>query len=102
MAHYEQIPRLRRFDDIFQWFQKLEGFPKLCSVAKILHSIPATSVSSERLFSTATRLYADKCRSRLSAERAEQILLIKSSLKCLKLAPEVDISIIEEDDEKQC
>nr|CAD2126527.1 unnamed protein product [Meloidogyne enterolobii] len=82
--------------------KKLEGFPKLCSVAKILHSIPATSVSSERLFSTATRLYADKCRSRLSAERAEQILLIKSSLKNLKLAPEVDISISDEDDEKQC
>jgi hypothetical protein len=85
--------------DVFEWYSQLKGFPKITEIAKILMSVPATSVSSERLFSEATRLYSNKMRNRLGGEKAEQILLIKSSLKNIQLAPCVeDIEIEQIDD----
>uniref|UniRef100_A0A914I6Z8 HAT C-terminal dimerisation domain-containing protein n=1 Tax=Globodera rostochiensis TaxID=31243 RepID=A0A914I6Z8_GLORO len=45
--------------------------------------VPATSVSSERTFSMAGLLYANTLRNRLSAKMAENLMLIKASLKML-------------------
>uniref|UniRef100_A0A914HKS6 HAT C-terminal dimerisation domain-containing protein n=1 Tax=Globodera rostochiensis TaxID=31243 RepID=A0A914HKS6_GLORO len=52
--------------------------------------IPATSVSSERTFSMAGLLYANTLRNRLGAKMAENLMLIKSSLKKTMLAPSVE------------
>jgi len=82
----------------FAWYAKLEGYPTIKAVARLLMSVPATSVSSERLFSQATRIYSNKLRNRLSGERAEQLLLIQFSLKSLKLGPAVEA---EENDEEK-
>lgn len=51
--------------DVFNWW-KVHGpqFPDLVIVARKLHSIPATSVSSERLFSKAGLIFANKLRNR--------------------------------------
>ena len=64
-------------------------------------SIPATSVSSERLFSQATRIYSNKLRNRLGGERAEQLLLIQSALKSFKLGPIVEVNEDEENEQEE-
>ncbi|KAL3095002.1 hypothetical protein niasHS_006353 [Heterodera schachtii] len=58
---------------------------------------PATSVSSERLFSKAGMIYGNKLRNRLSGAMAEKILLIKGNLGRLTLAPSTEP---DEDDEE--
>jgi len=42
------------------WQQKAEVWPRLCSVARNLLSVPAASTSSERLFSVAGRTIEDR------------------------------------------
>uniref|UniRef100_A0A914HLB5 HAT C-terminal dimerisation domain-containing protein n=1 Tax=Globodera rostochiensis TaxID=31243 RepID=A0A914HLB5_GLORO len=53
-------------------------------------NVPATSVSSERTFSMAGLLYANSLRNRLGAKMAENLMLIKASLKKTMLAPSVE------------
>jgi hypothetical protein len=51
--------------DIFKWWDGHQfQFPMLSRAASALHSIPATSVSSERLFSKATLLFSNNLRNR--------------------------------------
>uniref|UniRef100_A0A914GVH6 HAT C-terminal dimerisation domain-containing protein n=1 Tax=Globodera rostochiensis TaxID=31243 RepID=A0A914GVH6_GLORO len=83
---------------------------ELCKVLKVFHvetcrlsqeqptasayiptwNFPATSVSSERTFSMAGLLYANTLRNRLGAKMAENLMLIKASLKKTMLAPSVE------------
>ena len=49
-------------------------------------SIPATSVQSERLFSSAGLLYANGLRTNLSAQKAEELLLVRANSVPLKVA----------------
>jgi hypothetical protein len=57
--------RPSRNDDVFEWWKKhKQGFPLLAQAAKILLSIPGTSVSSERTFSMAGLLYANTLRNK--------------------------------------
>ena len=42
------------------WQQKAEVWPRLCSVARNLLSVPAASTSSERLFSVAGHTIEDR------------------------------------------
>uniref|UniRef100_A0A914HFT3 HAT C-terminal dimerisation domain-containing protein n=1 Tax=Globodera rostochiensis TaxID=31243 RepID=A0A914HFT3_GLORO len=57
---------------------------------KMFLNVPATSVSSERTFSMAALLYANTLRNRLGAKMAENLMLIKASLKKTMLAPSVE------------
>ena len=91
LVHFHQLPALGRKENVFEWYRsKKTDFPKLAAVARILLCIPCSSVDSERLFSQATHLYSNKLRNRLGGERAQQVLLIKSSLKNLELGPALD------------
>uniref|UniRef100_A0A914M9A1 HAT C-terminal dimerisation domain-containing protein n=1 Tax=Meloidogyne incognita TaxID=6306 RepID=A0A914M9A1_MELIC len=93
LVHFHQLPNIQydatnkriNFDtDIFGWFRDRQtDFPKLTELSRLLFCIPCTSVSSERLFSKATCLYSNKQRTRLKGTKAENILLLKSSLQKL-------------------
>uniref|UniRef100_A0A914X0S6 HAT C-terminal dimerisation domain-containing protein n=1 Tax=Plectus sambesii TaxID=2011161 RepID=A0A914X0S6_9BILA len=81
LLRLKNMEKLKRNDCPFDWFRKnAVAFPLLSETARILFSIPATSVSSERLFSTAGLIYGNKLRNRLSAEKAEQSMLLKANL----------------------
>uniref|UniRef100_A0A914VLF9 BED-type domain-containing protein n=1 Tax=Plectus sambesii TaxID=2011161 RepID=A0A914VLF9_9BILA len=81
LLRLKNMEKLKRNDCPFDWFRKnAVAFPLLSEIARILFSISATSVSSERLFSTAGLIYGNKLRNRLSAEKAEQAMLLKANL----------------------
>uniref|UniRef100_A0A914DI61 HAT C-terminal dimerisation domain-containing protein n=1 Tax=Acrobeloides nanus TaxID=290746 RepID=A0A914DI61_9BILA len=92
LGHYRHNnDRPSRNDDVFGWWRiNKERFPLIAEGARILLSIPATSVSSERTFSMAGLLYANTFRNRLHARTAEMLILIKANLKKLKLAPSTE------------
>ena len=104
--HFAQLPVIKidaGVSEVFEWYRKKKNdFPKIWTAARLLMSVPCTSVSSERLFSKATALYANKLRNRLnvSQDRAQQILLIKACLNDLKLAPSIE-SISTEDETEE-
>ena len=60
------------------WADHHVRYPTLAQVAKRYLTATATSVPSERLFSTASNIYDDR-RSRITAEHAESLLFIKSN-----------------------
>jgi len=61
------------------WRDNAATFPDVAVVARRYLSAPATSVPSERLFSSAGLVYTDR-RNRLLPERAEQLLFVKHNL----------------------
>jgi hypothetical protein len=62
LAAYKQI-RIPRDSDIFEWWkQSSPQFPDLTQLARVVHSIPSTSICSERLFSKAGLIYANRLR----------------------------------------
>uniref|UniRef100_A0A914HRW1 HAT C-terminal dimerisation domain-containing protein n=1 Tax=Globodera rostochiensis TaxID=31243 RepID=A0A914HRW1_GLORO len=84
------IVRLGRDENVFEWWSNNKfRFPLIAEGAKRFLSVPATSVSSERTFSMAGLLYANTLRNRLGAKMAENLMLIKASLKKTMLAPSV-------------
>jgi hypothetical protein len=65
MANYKAIDRPPIDSDIFIWWREnANKFPELAKLAQIFLGIPATSISSERLFSKAGILYANTLRNR--------------------------------------
>uniref|UniRef100_A0A914GSS0 HAT C-terminal dimerisation domain-containing protein n=1 Tax=Globodera rostochiensis TaxID=31243 RepID=A0A914GSS0_GLORO len=85
------IIRLGRDENVFEWWSNNKfRFPLIAVGAKRFLSVPATSVSSERTFSMAGLLYANTLRNRLGAKMAENLMLIKASLKKTMLAPSVE------------
>ncbi|XP_072044965.1 zinc finger BED domain-containing protein 4-like [Amphiura filiformis] len=65
------------------WGKNKVRFPKLSARARKYLSAPASSVSSERLFSEAGELY-DAKRNRLAPNKAEMILIARGNLPLLK------------------
>lgn len=64
-ASYKAVKRPAYDDDLFSWWKINHAlFPELATLAQMFHSIPATSVCSERLFSKAGIIYANSLRNR--------------------------------------
>lgn len=65
LAIYKTIDRPSIDSDVFAWWRE-NGvrFPELSKMAQMFLTIPATSISSERLFSKAGILYANTLRNR--------------------------------------
>uniref|UniRef100_A0A915M9X9 HAT C-terminal dimerisation domain-containing protein n=1 Tax=Meloidogyne javanica TaxID=6303 RepID=A0A915M9X9_MELJA len=57
----------------------------------MVHSIPASSVSSERLFSKAGLIFGNALRNRLSGEMVEKILVVKANMDKRLLGPPTEI-----------
>uniref|UniRef100_A0A8R1DTB3 Dimer_Tnp_hAT domain-containing protein n=1 Tax=Caenorhabditis japonica TaxID=281687 RepID=A0A8R1DTB3_CAEJA len=62
------------------WNSKKTAFPILHSTALVLLSIPSSSCSTERIFSRAGRLIANRYRNRLNAESCSALLMTQASL----------------------
>lgn len=65
-------------DPVFWWKNNVKSFPKLHKIAVDYLAAPASSVSSERMFSAAGRLIS-KARTRLSAKHVDQILFLNKN-----------------------
>jgi len=64
LAHFKQ-KKMSLDDDLFKWWRENAiNYPDLAKLARILHCIPATSISSERLFSKAGLIYSNTLRNR--------------------------------------
>lgn len=66
-------------DLIDWWNSRRNDFPKLSKFALNIHSIPASSIPSERLFSTGGNLITEK-RTRLNPDSIENILILHDRL----------------------
>jgi hypothetical protein len=78
---YLLLPRVPSEIDILQWWaSRKSDYPILAKLARKYLSIPATSVPSERLFSSAGLTITEK-RTCLNSQFVESILLLKSALK---------------------
>jgi len=60
------------------WSAHKTVFPNLASVVRMLLAVPATSVSSERLFFKAGAIISDR-RSRLTPHHAEQLCFLSAN-----------------------
>lgn len=65
------------------WEDKKHTYPELYEVAKVVHAIPATQVSVERLFS-ALRFVMHHLRGNLSASIIEDLVLILNNSRLVK------------------
>ncbi|KAL3104035.1 hypothetical protein niasHT_022861 [Heterodera trifolii] len=101
LACFKAGQRLEMDGDLFSWWNENIGrLPELSKLARMVHSIPATSVSSERLFSKAGLICANSLRNRLSGQIVRQILIVKANLDALLLAPANELESDDESEEK--
>jgi len=61
------------------WRENHHLYPNVARVAKRYLSAPPTSIASERLFSSASRVFTDR-RNRLAPKKADMLLFIKHNL----------------------
>jgi len=83
IAAYLDQPPIPRTSCVRTWWRENESrFPGLARVARRYLGAPSTSVDSERLFSSAGNVFTVQ-RSRLAADRAEMIIMVKRNLRAL-------------------
>jgi len=81
---YLAEPLIPRTSDMLIWWQQNTGrFPLLSSMARTYLGPPASSVPSERLFSTAGGVITEH-RSRLLPDNAEKLIFMKFNAKLIK------------------
>jgi len=69
-------------DPLSWWKENCHRFPRIWALAAKYLCVPATSVSSERVFSTAG-LVVNRLRSRLSPEHVDMLLFLRKNYhKC--------------------
>ncbi|XP_034237445.1 zinc finger BED domain-containing protein DAYSLEEPER-like [Thrips palmi] len=84
-VYYRETARVKdRKTSILNWWEKHRlAYPELYLIACVLHAIPATQVSVERLFS-ALRFIMHYLRSGLSSDMIEDLVLIHSNSNLMK------------------
>lgn len=76
LARYRCEPRLAYASNVLQWWKKRQGvYPVLAQVARKYLCMSATSVATERVFSTSGRVLT-KYRLCLSGEHSEQLVFL--------------------------
>lgn len=80
ILRYRERPSLDLGGDVLQWWRYQGDLPLLAALAKHYLTIPATSVASERVFSTAGDIVKVK-RSLLVPEHVDQLVFMKKNLK---------------------
>lgn len=89
ISSYLLLPSAPSTEDPLGWWKKhLDKFPKLARIARKYLAIPATSVSSERLFSDAGNLISSK-RTSLDPALVSKMLFLKRNMNTMQVfAPE--------------
>lgn len=84
-AYLNRLPQMSSADgDILAYWRSHEGtVPDLARLARRILATPASSASSERLFSAAGKTISDQ-RTNLSSTRAEQLLFIQQNYNAVK------------------
>ena len=77
---YRERDSLALSGDVLQWWKKQVDLPLLSALAKSYLCIPATSVPSERVFSTAGDIVTAQ-RSLLHPDHVDQLIFLKKNLK---------------------
>lgn len=78
--YFDEDPINRHSDPLAWWSKREILYPRLSLIAKKYLSMCATSVPSERVFSTAGELVSKK-RNRLSSENIEKILFLNGNME---------------------
>lgn len=79
IQRYVQLPQLAMHENpLVWWLNHKDDYPRLSKVAQAYLAIPASSVSSERLFSAAGRVVT-KNRSRLTSRNVNAILFLNKN-----------------------
>jgi hypothetical protein len=91
ITNYLSLPLALETENPLDWWRiRLKNFPKLAKIVQKYLAIPATSVSSERLFSDAGNLISAK-RTNLDTNLAGQMLFLKRNIDKMRVfAPEWD------------
>jgi len=81
---YTLSPNLRMCDDpLTFWKNNMKNFPVLSRLATKYLSVPGSSASSERVFSTSGYIVND-LRNRLTQKNAEMLVFLKCNYKCFE------------------
>nr|XP_054593369.1 E3 SUMO-protein ligase ZBED1-like [Nothobranchius furzeri] len=83
VKRYRERASLPLEENLLQWWKEQQDLPLLSSLAKRYLCIPATSVASERVFSTAGDIVSTK-RSLLKHEHVDQLIFLKKNLPSKK------------------
>ena len=79
---YKECPSIKVEKDPLEWWKENEfkGFQMVARLAKMLLCIPGTSVSSERVFSTAGDILNAQ-RANLKAKHVDKLVFLKKNMK---------------------
>jgi len=87
VSSYLAMPVALEAENPLDWWRvRAKIFPTLSQIARKYLGIPATSVSSERLFSHASNLISVK-RTRLDTSLAGQMLFLKRNIRLMEVFP---------------
>lgn len=81
MDEYKEL-KVRTISSLLEWWEDHKNsFPNLYKLARFVHSIPASSASAERIFSSAGKVCAS--RPNLRSEMLDHVLFLKSNFDLL-------------------
>lgn len=81
VAKYQKVPPINMKANPFQWWRdNAMYYPMLSRLAKMYHSVPGTTVPSERVFSCAGDIVTAQ-RSSLKPKHVDTLIFLKKNLK---------------------
>jgi len=84
MVFYENLEYAKKGTDILEWWSNYEtNMPILAKFAMKYLAIPASSIKSERTFSTGS-LVVDQKRTSLNVDKVEALIICKENMQLLE------------------
>ena len=90
ILQFRREPQMHHDSNLLNWWKVNESrFPTLAKMARCYLCVPATSVPSERVFSTAGLVINDR-RSSLSPENVDMLIFLSKNLRMIKTVDVLD------------
>lgn len=91
LDNFLKIPRIQKKENLLHyWESRKDLFPELYTLSNIVHAVPMTQVSVERLFSSMKFILSD-LRTNLSHDILDDILIVRSNKEFLYEKDEIVI-----------